>query len=359
MKKVVLLLAAAATLAACSKTEVTPVASNEDSEISFNVAPRTKALADGQSEFSHKNVFASYAYFLTNGEQWPGHQGSLYIDNALISYDGDKEKDNAHEGKWHAGTTYYWPKSEQSSLTFFAWSKNTGDLDLTDAKVECDPADGIKFTNYNVVKNQNVDLLVADVAANQQKNAQTYLHTGVPTLFRHKLTYVIFRIKTAQKYANKTFELQSIKFKNINTTGDYSQKASNTTDHFGSWDVLDATADQVYTTAKTPITSEMTNLDGVADQKFYLPQTFADAVDQPTAENNDVIEIVYTITTTEGNSVTTEKVTKYVSAKKAFGDWQINKKYTCNVTLSLDEILWDPAVQDWDEVNGGDITINY
>lgn len=359
MKKVVLLLAAAATLAACSKTEVTPVASNEESEISFNVAPRTKVLADGQSEFSHKNVFASYAYFLTDGKQWPGYQGPLYIDNATISYDGDKESTTDHTGKWNAANTYYWPKSEQSSLTFFAWSKNTGDLELTDATVECDPAEGIKFTNYNVVKNQNVDLLVADVAANQQKNAQTYLHTGVPTLFRHKLTYVIFKIKTAQEYANKTFELQSITFKKINTTGNYSQKAGNTTDHFGSWDVLDYTADQVYTTTKTPITSEMTNLDGGATQKYYLPQTFAAAVEKPTANDNDVIEIVYTITTTEGASVTTETVTKYVSIKNAFGDWSINKKYTCNVTLSLDEILWDPAVQDWDEVNGGDITINY
>lgn len=38
-------------------------------------------------------------------------------------------------------------------------------------------------------------------------------------------------------------------------------------------------------------------------------------------------------------------------------DLKINKKYTCTLTFSLDEITWDPAVQDWDPVTAADITI--
>lgn len=361
MKKTVFFLAAAATLAACSKTEVTPVISDENSEITFNVAPRTKAdQSTSSADFGHANIFSSYAYFLTDGKKWPENAGVSYIDAAEISYDGDKTNADDHTGKWHAATTYYWPKSEASSLTFFAWSKNSDNLTLTGAEVECGAKDGIKFTNYDVTKNLNVDLLVADVAANQQKNQEKYLHVGVPTLFRHKLSYVIFTVKTDKEYVNKKFQLNSIKFTKINTTGEYNQTASATDGKSESWTVSDAEAEQVYTKVATDITNTVTNLDANAYQKYYLPQTFQTFAEGQTfgASDSDVIEIVYTITTTENGSVSTETVTKYVSAKEAFkGDWLINKRYTCNLIFSLDEILWDPAVEIWEDVTGGDITL--
>ena len=56
--------------------------------------------------------------------------------------------------------------------------------------------------------------------------------------------------------------------------------------------------------------------------------------------------------------MSTETVTRYISAKSMFpGDLKINKKYTCTLTFSLDEITWDPAVQDWDPVTATGITI--
>lgn len=364
MKKVFLIAAAVVALAACSKNEVLP-SSSINNEISFNVAPRTKALAAGQSDFGVNNHFISYAYFLTNNEKWPTNAGSIYIDGAEVS---SKVEATATGGRvWKAVNSYYWPKSEKSSLTFFAWSKNTNECALTGAT--CDPQKGIAFADYDVTANKNVDLLVADVAANKTGNENLYTYSGVPTLFRHKLSYVIFKVKAKEAYAGKEFALNSIKFIGLGSKASYDQKANDGTagayNTVGEWAAPTATADQVYFNATTPVV--FTNADFVleteataktsVDQKYYLPQALS-AVAAPGAGVAGSIEVVYTIKTTEGGSVSTETVTRYISAKSMFiDDLKINKMYTCTLIFSLDEITWDPAVQDWENVTAADITI--
>ena len=44
-----------------------------------------------------------------------------------------------------------------------------------------------------------------------------------------------------------------------------------------------------------------------------------------------------------------ETVTKTIDLKSIFGEWKAGKYYTLNITLGLDQILWDPAVEDWTE----------
>lgn len=364
MKKVFLIAAAVVALAACSKNEVLP-SSSINNEISFNVAPRTKALTSDQSAFGVNNHFISYAYFLTDDKKWPTNAGSIYINGAEVSSHVDA---SATGGRvWKADNSYYWPKSEKSSLTFFAWSKNTGECSLAGgATVSCDPQKGIAFTGYDVTSNKNVDLLVADVAANKHGNENLYTYSGVPTLFRHKLSYVIFKVKTQKAYAGKEFALKSIKFVGLGSKASYDQKANDGTDPVyntvGEWATPDATADQVYFNATTPVV--FTDADFVletaatasVDQKYYLPQALTAVT--PGAGVAGSIEVVYTIKTTEGTAVSTETVTRYISAKSMFADdLKINKKYTCTLTFSLDEITWDPAVQDWENVAAADITI--
>lgn len=365
MKKVFLIAAAVVAFAACSKNEVLPSSSSINNEISFNVAPRTKALTSDQSAFGVDNHFISYAYFLTDDEKWPTNAGSIYINGAEVSSHVDA---SATGGRvWKAANSYYWPKSEKSSLTFFAWSKNTNECSLAGgATVSCDPQKGIAFTGYDVTSNKNVDLLVADVAANKTGNENLYTYSGVPTLFRHKLSYVIFKVKTQKAYAGKEFALKSIKFVGLGSKASYDQKANDGIDPVyntvGEWAAPTATADQVYFNATTPVVFTDTDfvLETAAtasvDQKYYLPQALTTVT--PGAGVAGSIEVVYTIKTTEGTAESTETVTRYISAKSMFADdLKINKKYTCTLTFSLDEITWDPAVQDWDPVTAADITI--
>lgn len=115
MKKYFFILAAAAALAACAKNEVTPVLSQENTEIAYNVAPKTKADPDA---FPTTNVFASWAYYLPNGKNWDANSNNAteYIVNSTISH-----QTTANVWK-NADNTYYWPK--EGKLTFFAYSLN-------------------------------------------------------------------------------------------------------------------------------------------------------------------------------------------------------------------------------------------
>lgn len=367
MKKLFYFAAAAVALAACAKNEVVPVNSGENQEITFNVAPKTKGTVPSTDPryFNENNHFVSYAYFRGEGNKWPGTVGQIYIDAADISFTDNKWKE--------AGSTYYWPKSDKSSLTFFAWSTNSASKTLAEATVSCDSKSGISVSGYDVTKNNNVDLLVADVAANKNANEDIYSHNGVPTLFRHKLSYLIFKVKTATDYASagKEFALKSIKILGVDSKGTYSQNATatNTDGSYntdGSWEVTDSKTAQTYFDVPAPVVfgaediilESDNNFKGYVDQKYYLPQTIEAISGVPSSTTNYTIEVVYTIKTTEPypatstSTVTTETVTKYIKASEIYGGkWEINKKYTCTLTFSLNEILWDPAVANWDEVD--------
>lgn len=355
MKKVFLIAAAVVAFAACSKNEVLP-SSSINNEISFNVAPRTKALTLGQIEFNKDLTFQTYAYYLPDGQTWATHTATpqTYIDNAKIEFVDPQWKNATH--------TYYWPK--QGKLTFLSWTavkenwtsggKLVVNYDPTDAT--CAHDSGLKFS-FDAVNNKNKDILVADIAADKNANVETYLATGVPTLFKHQLSYVVFKVRTDKDYttAGKKFELNSIKFgTSLSKSATYQQIA--TTGVVAGWTETAKGGQEYYNGGTNPavIKHDETVLTSNDTQNLYLPQTFA--------EDGNEVTIQYTITTTEGTSTSKDVVTKKFSLNpstgtKVFTTWEPGKKYTCTLTFSLDEITWDPAVQDWDPVTAADITI--
>ena len=353
MKKLFYFAAAAVALAACAKNEVVPVNSGENQEITFNVAPKTK----GHSEFGENLTFKSYAYYLPNGKTWAADKSSseLYINGAEIS---------KVDGVWkNANTPYYWPKN--GSLTFFAWTSlketvgNPNPYTVSYVKdVTCSNTTGIKVEHYEVdsEKNKNVDLLVAVIKADQNANTTTtaagkYYNNGVPTLFRHTLSYVIFNVVTDKKYSpTKKFELKSITFEDIANKGTYQQiPASSDTKNW----TAEGKKGQTYYTAPEAatgviITEAPTTLTSNATQNYFLPQEFS---------NTAKLVITYEVTTTEGKSTSVDHVVKEIyinpdEGSKMFQSWLMGKKYTVTLTFKLDEILWDPAVEDWTTADG-------
>ncbi len=358
MKKIVFVFAAAAVLAACTKTEVIPVRNDADVEITFETSPITKALSNSQKEFTHGNVFASYAYSHENAWDWGASETpNLYIGKedaqtsvitpATISWVG-----NTTTGVWKDATrAYYWPKSLK--LTFFAWSLNKADLDFAapatgqaQTQVTVTPASGVYMMYYDVVSDKNVDFLVADIAADKTQNEdKIYVHEGVPTLFHHKLSMMEFtaKVKSADYATNGiTFTLDTVRFKNVaDGVVYYSQRNPLTgvnDDLYASnnktTQIYSATSQVVENTTATAVTD--------VDQFIYIPQSFTN--------NNQVLEIVYTIdydTDKDGTPEVSEPVTETIKLSELTGDWGIGKKYIINITFSLDEILWDPAVEDW------------
>lgn len=337
MKKYFFILAAAAALAACAKNEVTPVLSNENTEIAYNVAPKTKALdPDKQENFATDNVFASWAFYLPKDQTWAANKATSqpYIVNSKISHENGIWKDQTK--------SYYWPK-DGGSLTFLAYSLNKGDLNLAGEHSEftCDNAGGVQG-HIELMDNKNTDFLVAEIAADKTANENVYVVNGVPTLFKHKLSRVACTVKKAADYADKKFELTEINFLNVATYGSYGQLP---TEGFNASTVKH---DQLYTNAVQEITTTAAPV-AAEDVVIYMPQTFADA----TAK----IQVKYTVTTTVGAGSVVENCVKEISIKDKFAEWAMGKKYTFKITFALNEITWDPAVEKWENVTAADVTI--
>lgn len=354
MKKLFYFAAAAVALAACAKNEVIPVNSGENQEITFNVAPKTKATTAFDKNFK----FKAWAYYLPGTVKWDKKDGDattvpatpattpeLYIDGAVIS----NTNPTGTDGVWKAEgeKTYYWPKN--GYLTFFAYSLNKRGLDLNQTGESsgfgCDATVGINGS-IDLQTNSNTDFLVADPACDKTCNEDTYTTVsgvkGVPTLFRHQLSWIVFRVK-AGKYADKEFKLKSITFKGIYHAATYSQNDGFKPTSVKSDINYTKTEQQVSTVDYADVTVAAT------DHWLYIPQKF---------DETSYIEVIYDIYTTVGNNkVKDENVTCKIYLNKGttpmFTKWEMGKKYTINLTFTLDEIHWDPAVQEWEDVNIG------
>ena len=358
MKKLFYFAAAAVALAACAKNEVIPVNSGENQEITFNVAPKTKADPQTQpGEFNTHNVFASWAYYLHNGanetvtnwsENWTVRKGAKpYISNSEIS---------CNNGVWkNKNTSYYWPK--KGSLTFFAYSLNSNKLSETDGECffycekEAGNAEGSTKDQYgitgflNLDAHPNTDFLVADIADDKTDNEDKYNFTGVPTLFRHRLSRVQFAVKKNADYANTKITLNSITFNHLSCGMTYTQFLKDSEGHF-SESIIPTTdyKSQEYTN----IDYEVASLDFVTIpvanevRYIYIPQNFKNV------NTTATINVTYTVTYKTGIS---ETYTRTINVNEIFDSWEMGKKYTFNLIFSLKEITWAPAVQDWETIS--------
>ena len=363
MKKLIVLFSAVAALAACSKNETVPAVSGENVEISYKVAPRTKA--ETTQAFDTKNVFASWAYYLPKGKNWSANQAEakIYIgkegeEGATISYVNNVWKNET--------TSYYWPKG--GSLTFFAYSLNSNSLtdkSGTDTHFTClnhDSQYGI-FGPLNLDTHPNTDFLVADIASDKTINENVYDFNGVPTLFKHKLSRVKFAVKKKADYANTTITLNSITFKKVVYGMTYTQYLNDAakgiiTDYINPG--TDRTKEQEYTKKDFEVSSSTAFVpvpDANEVRYIYIPQDFKNVKD---ATKIATIEVKYTVTLKKGTSETdkgiSETYTKTLNVKDIFDSWEIGKRYTFNLIFSLDEIKWAPAVGDWeDEIKNIDV----
>ena len=356
MKKLIVLFSAVAALAACSKNEVVPAVSGENVEISYKVAPRTKA--DPQA-FDTKNVFASWAYYLPSGKNWDANhaEAKIYIgkeegEGATISYGNNAWKDQT--------TSHYWPKD--GNLTFFAYSLNRNNFDLKYDSGHTYPivchkspnAYGINAT-IDLKDNKNLDLLVAEIAKDKTQNENIYSLNGVPTLFKHKFSRIQFAVKKKEEYTGATITLNSITFNNVAHTGHYSQFNKEDGDVKFTQDYCkagDIRTSLVYTTTDFKVTSATDYVPVTeTDETYYIymPQDFKNVTE---AKNIATIEVKYTVTL---NGIS-ESYIKTLKVKDIFDSWKMGKRYTFNLIFSLDEIKWAPAVGDWeDEIKNIDI----
>lgn len=348
MKKLIVLFSAVAALAACSKNEVVPAVSGENVEISYKVAPRTKA---NPQAFDTKNVFASWAYYLPSGK-WDANWEVRKDAKPYIGEEHVGSTISYKDGVWKdQNTSYYWPKG--GKLTFFAYSLNSNTLrnqDHTDTFFYCENdenAYGISGI-LNLEAHPNTDFLVADIATDKTTNESKYNFTGVPTLFKHRLSRIKFAVKKKADYENATITLNSITFNKLINGMTYTQ-FHKSGDGFSEYMNTDkaSRSTQVYTQTNFEVAStEFVSIPDANEVRYiYIPQDFENVTDESKIAT---IEVKYTVTYKNGIS---ENCTKTLNVKNIFNSWEMGKRYTFNLIFSLDEIKWAPAVGDWVDGN--------
>lgn len=371
MKKILLIAIPALTLfAACAKTEVKPV-QTDPQQISFlPLASRTssKALIDGTA-YPVTESFGSFAYFNAKETTFPT-DAEVYIPESEVKNTTRKTSGTA----WTTDPAYYWPK--QGSLTFFSYSPYS-----IEASVDCNETDGIKITDWDVDANQTVDVLVADVKTGQTKHGDNGGYTGVPTIFRHKLSQIVKftfatkddycggREETAAQVGDKFFYINTVKINNIDYKGDYVSTNAVSATALGAWTVTN-TDKKAYTWYD----NETGKAFGFGEKKadapcaltagylLVLPQTFTEPADRSVdgyKQNEKNIQITYTIKTCTGTGTFSEEKVEdvyvtlydvqYDTASRTLTNWEMNKKISYTITVGLDQIYWAPTVENWED----------
>lgn len=314
-------------------------------------APVTKA----DPSFKTENQFVSYAYLLTGTTDpitgttdltpWEGNQAKSkpYIEEKLIKYY------NTVPAKWApASGVYYWPKDQYSQLTFFAWADGTTDPTAAGTQATCSKSTGVQFTDYDITATNNVnrDIMVAKIAADQKANTTSNggsWEKGVPTVFQHILSSFDTKIKLDDKnnYDDVKFVLKSIDLLKVKTKNTYTQGVNATLEPKASgWGTPSDPKELAIFSGN--MTVDKTTAQDVVETgyKILMPQEFTADTEQ--------IKIVYEVTTKYAGTEVTEIVTVVKDLDAIYtNDWVAGSSYTLTITLGLDQILWDPAVENW------------
>lgn len=372
MKKYIILAAATlAALAACTKVD--PVAGDVQKEISFEVANR---LTKATGAVYGNGAFGTYSWFTAGSTAATSSQGVPFMVNETVDKVGSVWKTSVN--------TFYWPKT--GSIEFISYSPFAG----TNGTAGTVPAITKTSITYTGVTAGNTDLMYADKATcssnvNEVTDSDTSDsgYSGVPTVFRHALAKLSFKIKAnfltytdATTNTTTTWEVKvtSAKISGFKTTGDCAlalnadkkswDKPVTTvgTDNFNVWTNLSgASAEQELvdaTTYPSGVTLTTTAQDLNPATGFVMPQVLTAGAQQlkltvhikTTLSNGNVIEEDYEPTID----------IKDISTLKA---WQMNENivYTINLkpvayvsewnTPNDVIITFDPAVADWTNVD--------
>lgn len=335
---------------------------------------------------------------------------------------GDTGKDY-----WAPATTYYWPRA--GYLHFHAMSPavfGTGTLAHSWAS-------GISITGYvapqytddtavEPTADNQIDLMYSDFIFDQQRSSYTqtgntvgtyddeadatYQHDGVNVLFRHALSLVQFKVKTAADYGSGThqheFYVRKIEVLNAYNTGNFNENRNSncsngynvvadmtgkigfTSDNANDsatpfWSNFsnevtltpyDVTAGDAMTGTKATTTSAIST---VGTTLITLPQALGLHPQTPPADPKNVqvrVTFDYQFSVDNGEHWTqalNQVITVDLSGAHGtynggsagayeVNNWLINHKYVYTLQFKLDPIIFDPAVEAF--VTVGDITVD-
>lgn len=323
-------------------------------KITFNapvVSGITRAVAGENpntagGSYNTTESFAVYAVW--HDEDFNGwNNGSIYMDNVNVIYDGGNVDEKEGTGAWFPATDYYWPKD--GYLTFAAYSP-------ADAKgTKTYGATGLKIENFEVETDatKQYDLMFSKRTYKRYSslNDDNPTYDGVNIVFVHALSSIQFAVKTEGTYTGTEIKLKKISLWGVNSKGTFNETIDETTpstynstpewsDHS---EVITNTNAYVAYNNTTGLVVENTQqaLNGGANQTdlILMPQKI------PTT---GTVRIDYSIKSTSGveiDQVAEIEIDDYTKA------WEYNTRYTYTIVIGLDKIYFAPTVEAWTDVN--------
>lgn len=333
MKKLFLSILAIATLASCTKDE--SFYTEQDSEIklapvaAMSTKANVTAAIDGTAYPKAEN-FDVYAYWKTEDAGATFKDGTPYLTGSGSGV----EFVNKDQGKfWSGAVTYYWPKN--GSLRFAAYSPSSVNMTHEQGTDT--------YTLSNLVYPTNTDdtyeIMVAPTSPSYTAQTAT---ENVSVVFEHALSWITFKVKSSEEAAN-VFTVKNIVVNDVYNTGTLT---ANMTDDTKVW-ALSGEADKdinVYYDKTSSVGVNPKTLENKTNGLLVLPQATTSVTvvfDQagvngtPTIENQTVtIPLVLNVENTP---------------------WEPGKHYTYTIIFDLDEILINPSIEDWEDVNVNDV----
>ena len=392
MKKVLTAAILAVTTCAfigCTKNEVRSISDNPQAVrfLPLNGKHSTKVMVNGTT-YPDNLPFGTLAYYLPSGKNWNDNKAdaTLYIPKSEVVH---------NNGNWEVnGKTYYWPKS--GSLTFFAYSPfahEDGTFLAVDKVSNGAHDNGIHILDYDVHAHQATDFMVADIAMDKTANESNGGYTGVPIVFRHKLSQIVgINFQTVITNGNAlvehdyahghsetagnleagdvVFKLKKVEVQNLYTVGNYvySGTGAGSVANDGWMNQDPRSKEKYHWFDKAPEafadntefnltykTQDVTR----NDYLLVLPQPCNSTLSTTPAADDPLIHIEYQVLTYNGTDFSTENVSEDVYLYNIHGAIDMNKKITYNFKINLEnrKIYWAPSVADWDDVTYDNIEI--
>jgi hypothetical protein len=311
--------------------------------------------------------FGLFAYQLTEGTFDANKaDAKLYIDNKPVKYTSNY---------WRTDPKSFWPL--QGSLTFIAYSPYSEKdkvthaiMDVVDANQSTVKASVLKITDFQVGTTGQKDLMWSNLSKDKTSNGSddnypeaSPTYAGVPILFNHALCRIKITAKTAENYSSfATYNL-----KQIQVVGLKDNATLTVIDDVAKWSVAQSTTladfdfykdNQLLTKDSKPVIYK--NAETAGNGLLAIPQSL----------NGVQLLVTYTMTVDPNGQVDDDEVvtetTKTVTLFKS-GELETleqNKVYTLNLSISADEILYSPDVNDWEvsynhDQDGATPDVNY
>lgn len=382
MKKLLIIAAVVAAMAACTKSQV--VYEDSDQEIGLSPVNYTATKTDfyGPVEstvYPHDeefNIFALYTEAPSGTEfsKSGSYTSSMYLSNATFT-----ARDNI---VWGGVTPYYWPKTGSLYFTGYspATAPQTADSELpgytfnpgsNEAKLTFPNflQGAYSYTDGTSTPSEDsytmVDFMYFDVAPfTTSVNYSTGSGSGYPVTFKHALSWLTFKFGVDRDQINGLFTITKVTLKQVKSCATFTSGAGDIyprpawSGHVKANDIV------LYdnTVHNSKGSNVLTYADGAKftiDDILIIPQ----AIYGYGENGNYTLEVQYTQRAAAGEAAVQQiPATFKLSGGNGEGEndseWLINKHYTYNITFTADnEILIAPSVDEWDDVNKGAIEL--